>query len=215
MTTVELLRRLLRRWYVVAAGLVATAAVAAAVASPAPLFVSRVDVVLVAPPDDTLAPELVSRGEDLIALAGLVERLVNEGRPREPGTAQVVPLEGTGVRRGVQVTLPNAGGQWDHSFVAPVLDVQAVGTSRAEVVALRDDVLDRVVRTLRQTQADDGVPPRRRATARVVPEDGPVVPAGGHPTRAAAAAGVVGLLLTALAGLLVDGVLVRRRARRS
>lgn len=213
MTTAEVLGVVRRRWYLVAAGVLLTAAVAALVLGRSGVYVTRVDVVLLPPPSAAGAPEVVGSSEDLIAAAGLLERLVNAGRETNAATSQQVPLEGTGVRDGVLVTLPNNGGQWDYNFTSPMLSLQVAGPSRDAVLRDRAEAVRDINRTLAELQREQGAPASRMLTTHVVPEDAQVAHVTGHPARAAGATAVVGLAVTLLLTVLADHLLLRRRGR--
>jgi len=215
MTTAELLDRLRRRFPLLLAGLAATAAIAWVVMDRPAVYSTRCDVVLV-PPHSLSDGDtgLVSSSENMIALAGLVERRVNDGR-RTPSTSQEVDLLGTGVRDGVLVSLPNAGGQWDYDFTAPMLSVQVAGPDPDVVRQRREAAVVDIRTTLHAVQASGGtVTERRMVTTQVVPEAAPVVRRTGHASRAAAGVAVIGGWLSVLAALLADRLLVARaRAR--
>lgn len=205
MTTMDVLGALRRRWLVVLVGLALTAGVSALVLNRPGVYTSEVDVVLIAP---RTAPEeartLIVSSDDLIAAAGLVERLVNAGTEVSAATNQDVSLEGTGVRYGSVVRLPNSGGQWNFNVTSPTLNVQVAASSRAAAVERRDTALTRISDVVREIQRGEGVPRNQMITLRVVPQQAPVVHAVGHPLRAAATAALICCLLTAVASVVID-----------
>lgn len=214
MTTVAVLTALARRWYIVLLGVTVTAGVMVYVITIPGVYTTRVDVILIAP-KGTASSGLVSSEENLISAAGLLERLVNRGAAHAVGTSQDVPLEGTGVHQGASVRLPNAGGQWDYNFIAPVLSVQVVGPTEEYVRDLRDSRLAEIDGTLREIQLDERVPSDLMITTRVVPDAAPIVHATGRPTRALAGVLIAGAVLTVFLTIMLDRQLLLRQKKKS
>ncbi|WP_028659479.1 hypothetical protein [Nocardioides insulae] len=215
MTTAEVMQVLRRRFWVVLLVLVGTAAVLYSVHARPGVYSSRVDVVLIAPPAATSATDasLVSSSENLIALAGLVERRVNAGVEKPAATSQEVDLAGIGIQDGVLLTLPNAGGQWNYNFTSPMLSVQAVGPDPDGVAERRDAAIADVRRALLELQQEEGVRPERRVSTRVVPAAPPVFYNRGSDLRAVATVLLIGGVLAVAGAVLVDHLLRRRRSR--
>jgi hypothetical protein len=140
----------------------------------------------------------------------MIEREVGDDVQREEPVSPKATLSGLGVREGTMITLPNSGGQWNYFFDDPLLRVQAVATSEEGAVKRRDDAVEAIVSTLREIQVADGVPARNRVTTRLVPRLARVTYEGGHPDRAAAVAGLIGLAVTCAAAVRVDQFMRRR-----
>lgn len=218
MTTGDLFRTLLRRWYVVVIGLLATFAGAVAVHGQEGVYTTRVDVQLIPPPTDTSLAEtrLVDPNDALIALAGLIERElgddeVDRREPVSPDTG----LVDIGVVDGTLISLPNSGGQWGNMFNQPVLRVQAVAPTAEEAADRRNQAVASVRDVLERLQDQDGVAPRFRVASRLVPASPPVRYAAGHPTRATAVTGLIGLGLTCGAAVAMDRLMRHRSHRRA
>lgn len=220
MTTYDVIAAARRRWYVLALCLMLAAGLAYTLKGRPGVYMMDVEAYFVAPPGRTAAnqppppPNIGGSDAGLISLAGLVERHVNAGVDVETPVSPDVTIVGLGVRHGTLVTLPNAGGQWNYNFTRPMLKVQAAGPTSAEVERLYSAVIEEIYTTLDRLQAEDGVPESRRVTLRLVPEQPTVSYQSGFPTRAAFVAEVLGLALSLLACVLVDRLILSRRARR-
>lgn len=213
MTTGDLVRALLACWYVVLAGVLLTCAVAYLVHGRTGVYQTVVDVQFL-PPSHPTVTRNDNPNDDLVALAGLVEREVGVDSGREEPVSPDVTLADMGVREGVAVVLPNAGGQWNYFFAQPKLRVQAVAGSPEEAERLRDDTVGRIRATLHRIQVDDGAAPANHVVTRQVPGRAPVTYAAGSPSRAGAVTLLVGGFLTCVAAVHVDRLLTRRRRRR-
>jgi hypothetical protein len=216
-TTGDLLGIMRRRWYVVLGGLLVTLVLANLVVSRPGVYTTRVDVMLL--PTASVETEaggstLVSSSEDLIAIAGLVERLVNAHREGSAATSQDVTLVGTGIRNGTLIKLPNSGGQWDYNFTSPMLSVQVAAPTAAEVLQRRTDAIADINRTLRELQLKEGAEPDEMMTTQVVARDAAVVYEIGHPKRAAVGVLAIGAALTVALAVALDHLLNRRHRRR-
>lgn len=212
MTTGDLLRAVIVRWYVTLAGLVLTAVGVVAVHSAPEVYETQVDVHFLTRPgfvrDATNNPD-----NDLVAVAGLVEREVRADDRLEPAAADV-PLAGLGVTDGSMIVLPNEDGQFDFTFRQPVLRVKAVGTTAEEAGAWRDERVAEIRGVLDRLQSEDGIEARERIRTRLVPAVPPVGTVSNSPDRAAAVSGILGLGLTGLAAVILDRLMLRHRPRR-
>jgi hypothetical protein len=216
MTTAAVLESVRRRFYVLLVGLAITLTGAFVVLDRPGVYSVRCDVVLVPPPNlaDTTDTTLVSPSENLIALAGLVERTVNRGHSTA-STSQEVDLLGTGVRDGVLISLPNAGGQWDYNFTAPMISVQVAGPDPQVVDRRRRAAVQRIQEAVLRIQEDGGVSTASRLVGtQMVPDLPPVVYRTGRNSRAAAGILAIGGWLSILATVLVDRALAARSRRR-
>ena len=139
----------------------------------------------------------------MVATAGLVERLVNEGA-QPPATSDMVTLLGRGVRDGTSVVLPDSGGQWAQNFDRPVLVVEVTGPSADDVAARLSAAVGEVEWTLERIQVEEGVRPRDRITTSMVPAEPRVRVEQGHRGAALGMTLLLGLLLTAVSAVSVD-----------
>ena len=108
---------------------------------------------------------------------------------------------------GWSVTLPNDGGQWANNFDKPLLDVQAVGSTAAEVSGTVSRLIGQINLTLSGLQAQ--VPPVDRVRTELIPSQVQVFYDPGRRLRALAASLAIGVAATAVAA----GYLRRRVAR--
>jgi hypothetical protein len=213
MTTGDLIHVLVVRWYVTLSGLVVTAVGILVLASGTPVFETQVDVQFLAPSSFEQVGEN-DPANDLVAMAGLVERESELSDDRlEPAWADT-PLSGLGVTEGTMVVLPNQDGQFDFSFSEPVLRVKAVGPSAARAVSLREERVADIRATLARLQEEEGIPPEDRIDTRLIPPVPPVGEVTGQRNRALALLGLLGMGVTAAAAVAFDRVLVRHRLRR-
>ena len=214
MTTSELCTILRRRWAVVVLGLALLAGTLHVVASRPGVYWTQVDVVILAPKSTRYPNVIEQTSASLIAMAGLVEREVNQG-VHAPATASAsVTLAGEGVRDGHTITMPNSGGQWAADFSRPVIDVQVVGPTEAEVRRQLADLVSRVEQTLEDRQDADGIPPVSRITASSSPTAAAVLHLDGSRKKAMAATLLLGAALICVAAVVVDRLLGARRRRR-
>jgi hypothetical protein len=111
-TSTDVMRMLLRRWYVVGAGIAITLAVMVSVYQRPGVFSARTDVVFLAPESSVNPNKLAVTSNTLIATAGVVEEKINRGHNPILPVSPDVPLVAQGVTDGWQVFVPNYGGQW-------------------------------------------------------------------------------------------------------
>lgn len=214
MTAQALIRVLFRRWYVFLAVLAVIGFGFAALSRTGGAYAAETTVVFVVPGSAAVGVFDDRKRDTLVEFVGAVELEVNHGEPpdRLPESA---PLFGAGVSQGYQVTMPNAGGQWQLSFPDPVLSVRVTGPSPDWVRATLATLLDRI----------DTVTENRQGTmnARVaistdrVPAEATVShvgPSRQTQLRALLVLGVVGPGLAAAAAVLVDRLAGRLSKRR-
>jgi hypothetical protein len=215
MTTSELCRILRRRWAVVVLGLALLAGTLHVVAARPGVYWTQVDVVILAPKSTRYPNVIEQTSTSLIAMAGLVEREVNQGAHAPVTASASVTLAGEGVRDGHTITMPNTGGQWADDFSRPVIDVQVVGPSEAEVRHQLADLVDRVEQTLDDRQDADGIPQVSRITASSSPTAAAVLHLQGSRKKAIAATLLLGSAMICVAAVGVDQLLGTRRRRRA
>lgn len=214
MTTADFLAVLRRRWYIVVIGVLGVLVVAGLVASRSGVYTSRVEVVLIPTTgSNEVGGTLISSSEDLIAMAGLVERLVNDEVDTGAATNQDVPLAGTGIRSGTLIRLPNDGGQWDYNFSSPSLIVQTVGASEGEVIERRTDAVNRINQMLAYVQTEENVSADQMVTSRTLPDSPTVAYVSGQPKVAALGTVMIGFILTAIGAVLFDRIRTSRRLK--
>ncbi|MHB1063945.1 MAG: hypothetical protein ACYC1Z_05525 [Georgenia sp.] len=210
MTVYELFTCLIRRWYVVLVGLALTAGVVLGIRVLPGVWFGQVNVVFLVPTEGKFNPLSVTT-QSLVSTAGAVARAVAGPDARYQATAEGVTLLDEGVVHGHSVRLPNAGGQWDYRFDDPILDVQAAGATRVEAEAEMTKALAQVEAALSGLEDRAGVPGPDRILTRLNPAEPTYRYDDGSRMRAVGAAGLIGVILTGAAAVVIDS---RGRARR-
>lgn len=215
MITSAVLRSILRRWYVVIAGLLAVGLCYAAFTNSSSVYQSVSTVVFVSPGSAPITGVDVVQENSMVGFASMIERQMNDGRPVDRFASQTATLFGAGERQGYQVEVPNAGGQWNYYFPNPVLSVQVVGPTAEWVSATQSRLLDRITTLTAQDQDSLGVSPSRLITAKLSSSDNAPQPVGATHAmriRGLLALLAVGIALSAAAATWLDRLLLRRRA---
>lgn len=193
----------------VAVGLLVTLGCAYRVAHKPGVYWAQVDVLFLPPASSVYPNTLLNNSGALITLAGVVGKMVDPDSTSARVVSPTVRLVNQGIRHGDSVTLPNDGGQWADNFDKALLDVQAVGSSAAEVDQ-RVTALVRQINTALASLQDRGhVPAVDRATTRMNPSDVQVFYDAGRRSRAVVTTLVLGVAIT----LVAAGYIRRRVAR--
>jgi len=210
MTSADVVAILLRRWYVVLAGLAMTASAIFFCAERPGVYSTQTDVLFLIPTSAKNPNPVAAGSESLIATAGLVARIVSEGQI-DPSTASSgVTLTGEGIRQGYSIRLPNSGGQWANNFDRPVLDIQVAGPSEAWVRATLTVQIASINDSLRSLQEADGTGKENFIFTSATPAKPKIVYSNGEPKRAIAAIFVLGMTLTGLAAVGFERLVQRR-----
>ena len=150
---------LLRRWYVIVAVLVALLPGMLYVHNASGVYYSTVNMTFL-PPPGTVGGGNSLRAESgsTVYYAALVERTFSQG----PNSIEVphptgAHLYATGVRHGISVYLPNAGGQWQTNFNVAELRIEVVGTSENEVMEKMTSTISMLKQLSGQPQVEIGV----------------------------------------------------------
>jgi hypothetical protein len=200
----DVLSAMRRRWYVVLSGAVATMLAALWVTSLPGVYHAQLDVVFMWPQGHQHANTFQYGSQSLIDTAGVVGAIVGGSASGAQPVSDTVTLVGEGITHGYSVRLPNAGGQWAINFTSPVLDVQASGSSPAEVQRTLATVVARINTVLHEQQADEGVPAELMIRTRLSPPTPQVLYGKGSRVRAIAATFLIGCGITAAAALATD-----------
>ncbi|MGP3535738.1 hypothetical protein ACTU3I_13150 [Microbacterium sp. RD1] len=188
-----------RRWYVVVAGVLATAGVLAFIQVQEPVYFSRAQVYFLAP-SSTLNPNVLRVASlDLVTAAGVVGKRVNGTDTMTRTADSQVTLVGRGIREGSSVQLPDNGGQWSVSYNRQELDVQVAAPTIAAVRREQERLFTRIDAELDRLQTDLNVPESNLITTEVVPSQPLVVEMSGERRRAQAMTLALGAALTMLA----------------
>lgn len=196
MTTQDVVRALVRRWYIVLLGLAVSLGALFDVVHVAPTYFTQYSVVLL-PPRSQLYPNTIEDPHYYMSqLAGLVVTEYNGG-VRTPllGSGNTT-LYGEGIHEGSRVRVPNEGSQWEPIFSKPNIDVQVVGADPVKVEAQATKISAGVQDTLNQLQNAAHVQPSMRVTALVSSQDPIVVQVRGSRMRAVLGVIVLGASLT-------------------
>lgn len=197
MTIWDLLTAVRRHWALALAVVLAVGLAAGLAARPVHVYVGKVRVIFLAPetyPGNVLA----ATSRSIIDLAGVVARDVNGfGDPPQP-TDPTLTLASQGIRVGVSVRQPNAGGQWDTLYEEPVLDIQSTAPTLEEARTLINQTVDRVEASLTRLQDEEGVPADLRVRTRSSPEEPSFSVQSGSRVRAAAAVVLIGAIAGAI-----------------
>ena len=210
MTAAQLIRVVLRRWYVVIAVLILTG-IATVLAGRVPgVYSTQVDVVFTAP---STPNSLQVSNDSLVQFAAVIERRFN-GNSAPAALSGGTTLYGQGVRSGSAVTLPNSGGQWQTNFNQAALSIEVVGPTPERVQAVADDLSARVRSLAVKEQVDRGVAPLNQ----VGTLESPAVPVinyiEGRYSRAKIGIIAVGSGIALLAAVMTDRIVIRVRRRR-
>lgn len=142
----EVLAAILRRWYVVAAVLIAAGVITFQMIRTGGLYTTRTVVLFINIGADqfSIGPDNGTANDNVIAFAGAVANDLNNGRPVTRYAHVDAPLYGAGMREGVFVGLPDDGGQWMTSYTRAELEIEIVGRSREYVEETRRELLGKV-----------------------------------------------------------------------
>jgi hypothetical protein len=211
-TAAELVRMLLRRWYLTLVGAIGSLALLWVALHQPPIYFTQLDVVIL-PPAEQGAGKLLDSPWALAPLGGLIVADVNgDTVPLQTGSVATT-LYGEGVRDGERVRLVDRGGQWQSIFDVGVIDVQVVGADPEEVGQRARALVIDLERALAERQLGAHVDPRMRASLESSPADPAIQQVGASRARAAGAIAVLGAGLTFLTVVFVDRRLRGRSAR--
>ena len=216
MTFREILRSLIRRWYVMLVALACVAIAVPMVSRVEGVYATRVNLVFLPPSSETSdANTLHFSSESLIDFAAVIERAYN-GNAQQPRYSSIdAPIYGDGETSGVKVFLPNAGGQWSSDFRDATLVVEVVDPNRETVTKRLDATIAKVQELARGWQLDAGVNPDQRISVLVSDDTSGVRFVQGSTVRAAGAIVLLGLVAGGVAAVLLDRALSRRSRTRA
>jgi hypothetical protein len=193
-------------------GVLTTAGVAGKVARQPGLYWSQVNVIFQAPQSALYPNTLLVESEALITTAGVVAKAIDPSSGAHV-VSDSVTLVGQGIRNGWSVRLPDIGGQWATNFSRPVLDVEVVGSTAAQVGAMILRLENRIKTVVARLQDDKNVSAVNRITVSPNPETPPMYYQSGSHRRALAATALIGLIATFALCRAVDRRIRRGRRR--
>ncbi len=212
----DLLRILVRRWYVSVVVFACAAAATAGFAADGGLYVTRTVVLFTLPGQPSLLPDSGMANESVIGFAASVAEAVNGGRPADTYAAADAPSYGAGVREGVWIGLPNLGGQWATNYSRAVIEIQIVGRTEESVRATQTSTIARIVQVADAQQSAAGADDDSRVSTSVAPltrEIEHVLPSRAAQLIAVAAMVAAASLVSAGASVALDRFLTSRRNR--
>lgn len=136
--------------------------------------------------------------------AGIVQHDVIKESTQGGTSSASVTLVDQGVLDGTMVRLPNVGGQWAYNYAEPVLDVQAVADSPAEVARRMNDLEHAIEAALARRQDEAGVDKFDRITVQASPSSLEVQYRSGDRRRALAIIVLLGVGTTLSAVVIAD-----------
>jgi len=193
----HLLRALWRRWPVVLAGMIVTAAAGILAVQQDGTYWSRTNLVFLAPSSTLFPNSLKTSSEDLIITAGLVAKRINGPDTVVKYASPDVTMIGTpDSGSSYWLRLPDSGGQWAPSFSDQFLILEVRAPSREEVAAIQDKVVARVRSELNAMQREQGVAPVNDITLTVTPRPATIYHVTGSRLRALGMIAAVGTGIT-------------------
>ncbi len=160
---------MVRRWYLTVAVLAMMLPLLVAANDAGGVYYSTANLLFLPPPAAVGGNSLSADPGRTVYYAAMVERRFNaDGRGVQVSTTDS-PLYSTGVRRGYKVYVPNAGGQWQTNFNRPLITVEVVGSSPAEVAGQFNAIVNRLDALAVAPQVDMGIKPEAYITTELAP----------------------------------------------
>lgn len=215
-TVRELVAMIGRRWYVFLLVLLAFGALAVSFQREGGSFYTHTAVTFTLPDRPTLLPDSGARDANVIAYAGTVATLINDGKPVATYSSADAPYYGAGVREGSMVSLRNNGNQWIVSFPTATIDIQIVGHSYEWVADRQQSMLDLVMDVTRGQQTSAVVPADDQITATIAPlstEIAEITAGRQSQVLAVGAMGLAGLVAACTLSVATDRVIRGARHR--
>lgn len=210
MTSRDVLRSLLRRWYLVMLGAgLSVFALWLCLDRPG-VYWTEFNIVLLAPTYEFYPNQLEDPYEALAPMAGVLVTEWNQDRRPLRMASTDTTVFGEGLRRGVRLRLPNNGSQWLPAYTTPSIQVQIVDDDPVRVSEEARRVRAEVDALLERRQASAGIVPSMRVTAMAAPDDPTVSYVAGSRVRTMGAVGLVGASLTLVGTYWIDRWLSRR-----
>ncbi|MFC7724017.1 hypothetical protein ACFQW6_02790 [Nocardioides sp. GCM10028917] len=210
MTTRDLIRAMLQRWYVMVLGAVISLGFVYVSTHQPTVYWTQFNVVLLGPTDPEFPNYLEDPHLTLHPMVGLVADHVNGGARSMMTASTDTSMVGQGIQSGIQVRVPNLGSQHRGDFSANYLDIQVAGPTPEGVTADARIAVEMVEASLDSMQDDLGIEPRSRIRSIASTSDATIYPVRGNRVRAAAASGVSGAAMTVVLVCWLE----RRRNRR-
>jgi hypothetical protein len=212
MTARELLRLVLRRWYIMLFGAAIGVAVIWLTLHRPGVYWTEFNVVLLAPTYEEYPNKLEDAHYPLAPMAGLVASEWNgENRPLRMASSYTT-LFGEGQRHGSAVRVPNQGSQWQPFYNSPNINVQVVDNDPTKVASEAAHISAQVNTLLEQRQDALGVRPTMRMTTMEAPTNPTIFYISGSRVRVMLAVSLVSTSLSTVAIYWIERLLVLRRS---
>ncbi|MDN5746802.1 MAG: hypothetical protein L0H31_17050 [Nocardioidaceae bacterium] len=209
MTSYDIAVALLRRWWLLAIGVVLTGTLATLISQSPPIYWTTYDMNLVAPDRSGAAYSRTPAPYGVTPVAGVLEVLLAGNHDAAAAATQEVPIFGLDHEFGFDVRAKDKGLQWSRDYVA-ALTVQISAPSREAVLSQVEGLGQRAQAELRTLQDDQEVPPEARLTLEE-PEAVDIVKISPSYIRAVAGTVVLGLGSSVVATITLDRWLLARR----
>lgn len=219
MTAFEVGAAVRRQWYVLLVVLLCVAGAIALMLEAGGLY-STSTVIQFAQPErsrGSIGANSDLENDNFIAFAGAVASEVNNGKPVMRYARESAPLYGAGIREGILVALPDAGGQWMTSYTRAEIEIQIVGPTRDWVSSQQEVLIDKVFNSSRTLQGA-AYHSRSSIQASVVPlttNIEHVTASRGEQLIGIVAMLAAGLLVGSWAAVRVDGVIGNRKSHKA
>jgi hypothetical protein len=202
MTAYDVARAVARRWYITVISLLCATGFALVLLHNSGLYSTRtvVQFIRLQPSQVAIGPANGTEDENFISFAGAVASEVNNGRPISRYAWEDAPLYGAGVRKGILVGLPDAGGQWLTSFNRAEIEVQVVGPTQEWVEDRQRLLMQKIADSSRELQGPIYKDQGQRIRTVIAPLTSTVDHIEASRSQQAAA-----VLLMLIAGLIVGG----------
>lgn len=196
MTSRQLLRLLVRRWYLVLVGMTLTLVTLWPATHRPGVYWAQVNLLLLPPTSEYFPNILEDPQYSLSALAGVIVSDYNgQNEPPLMASAETT-LYGEGRTSGVEVRMPNVGNQWKPLYPTATIDLQAVGASPQSVIEQVSDTTRTLDNLLATRQDQLHIDPSARVSMINSPKDPVVFYVTGSRARALGAGAIVGVGLT-------------------
>jgi len=193
-----------RQWVVTCLGLLGVMLTAYVTLDREPVYFAQIDVIFLTPVSSQNPNALAVSANTLVATAGIIQREMDQARSDPRTSSPLISLYDQGIYSGERVRVPDTGGQWQHNFDRPVLDVQVTGSDPAAVEDRIHAIEAEIAQRLQRMQDEADVRPVNQITLKSSPPEPTVVAVTGSPVRALAAGMVLATTATILACAAVD-----------
>ncbi|WP_298944423.1 hypothetical protein [uncultured Microbacterium sp.] len=156
MTVGEILSVVARRWYTSAVAIVLATLCTMAMVHDSGTYATRTVIEFRWPGASRIEPLNGFVDESVISFVGLVARQVNDGHEPQRYSTEEAPLYGAGRREADFVEAAFVGSQFTTAYPNAAIEVQVIGRDEDDVRVRQVALVDEVLRTAVQLQADAG-----------------------------------------------------------